>query len=165
MTSVYSGGLVYEFTEEPNHYGLVKINGDQSVKELHEFAPLQQVFKDVPIPTDDGGYRENIPQKSCPPKDTTFWKVEGEAIPDTPAGAEKFMQNGAGPGPGLGKDGKGSQWAGTASKTWSVPGGSKSNQDRSRKPSAGTNTRPSRIILALSGMAVLVHLARTLVEL
>jgi 1,3-beta-glucanosyltransferase GAS5 len=158
MTSVYSGGLVYEFTEEPNHYGLVKINGDQGLNELSEFAPLQQVFKDVPIPTDNGGYQEGVPKKSCPQKGTPFWRVEGEAIPDTPTGANKYMENGAGPGPGLGKDGKGSQWAGTASKTWSVPGGDELNRKSSGKPSSGTSKWPSRILLALSGMTALIHL-------
>jgi len=43
MTSVYSGGLVYEYSEEPNKFGLVSISGS-SVTELPDFAALQMLM-------------------------------------------------------------------------------------------------------------------------
>src|SRR5258708_24520329 len=120
MTSVYSGGLVYEFTQEENNYGLVMIPGG-SLTETVEFTSLKQVLEDVPVPPGDGGYREDIPKKPCP-NQGPFWTPKDETLPDTPAGAVKMMDEGAGPGPGL-KSTSSSQTAGTPSKTSSVPAG------------------------------------------
>lgn len=49
MSSVYSGGLVYEYSEEDSGYGLVKINGD-SVTENEDFTELMNQFKSNPSP-------------------------------------------------------------------------------------------------------------------
>lgn len=48
MTHVFSGGLIYEFSQEKNDYGLVEIkaNGDAQVNA--EFEALEEVFSEIP---------------------------------------------------------------------------------------------------------------------
>lgn len=111
MTSVYSGGLVYEYSQEESDYGLVEIGSD-SVKELPDFQALKAAFDETPAPSGDGGYRGSGEPSECPAQSST-WNVSSNALPSIPAPAVAFMEDGAGEGPGL--DGPGSQNAGTAS--------------------------------------------------
>ena len=114
MTSTYSGGLVYEYSQEESNYGLVKISGN-SVKELPDFQALMTAFKGTPNPSGDGGYQTNLKPADCPAKSDT-WSFDGDMLPSIPDGAKKFMTGGAGAGPGLkGNKGAGSQNAGGAS--------------------------------------------------
>lgn len=111
MTSVYSGGLVYEYSEGGNKYGLVTISGN-SVDEGPDFQALQTAYQATPNPTGDGGYNSTGGSSGCPAKSST-WDVSGDALPAIPSGAAKFMKSGAGKGPGL--TGAGSQNAGGVS--------------------------------------------------
>ena len=114
MTPVYSGGLVYEYSQEDSDYGLVQISGG-SVKELPDFATLQKALAGTPQPSGDGGYKTSNQPPQCPSKSDT-WSFSGDGLPSLPAGAQKFMTQGAGTGPGLkGNKGAGSQNAGGAS--------------------------------------------------
>lgn len=47
MTGVFSGGLVYEFTEEDNKYGLVKLDGD-TANVMNEYDSLVTAFTKAP---------------------------------------------------------------------------------------------------------------------
>jgi hypothetical protein len=114
MTSVYSGGLVYEYTVEPNGYGLVEVGSGGKIQPNDDFDRLKAAYKKTPVPASDGGFRSTTKASQCPPADDQ-WEVSGTGIPDTPEPAMKLMQKGAGTGPGL--SGEGSQWAGTGSKT------------------------------------------------
>lgn len=49
MTQALSGGLVYEYTQEDNDYGLVKVNSDGSVKLLIDYANLQTQFEKLDL--------------------------------------------------------------------------------------------------------------------
>lgn len=118
MTSVYSGGLVYEYAEEGNKYGLVTIKGS-TVTEGPDFAALQAAFKATPPPPGTGGYNATGGESGCPAKSST-WEVTGDALPAIPAGAAKMMKTGAGKGPGL--TGAGSQNAGGTSTGTATPG-------------------------------------------
>jgi hypothetical protein len=114
MSSVYSGGLVYEYSEEDSGYGLVKINGD-SVTENEDFTELMNQFKSNPSPEGDGGYKSDGSASPCPANSKT-WDVtafKDDELPAIPDGADKFMKDGAGKGPGL--QGDGSQNAGGGS--------------------------------------------------
>jgi len=114
MTGVYSGGLVYEYSEEGNGYGLVTISGT-TVTEETDFAALETAFANNKPPTGDGGYNANGQPANCPNTSTT-WEVTaftGENLPAMPSGATKYLKSGAGSGPGL--TGSGSQDAGGAS--------------------------------------------------
>lgn len=48
MIDVFSGGLVYEFTQEPNNYGLVKLEENGDVKLLKDFMSLKSQYDILP---------------------------------------------------------------------------------------------------------------------
>lgn len=47
MKQAFSGGLVYEFSEEPNNYGLVKILPNKDVQILGDFLQLKNQLSSV----------------------------------------------------------------------------------------------------------------------
>jgi hypothetical protein len=156
MTSVYSGGLVYEYTMAENKFGVVQIDGS-SVKELPEFATLAAAFKNNPAPSSNGGAQDNLPASACPaPSDT--WNVQNDTLPVMPDGAKKFFQNGAGSGPGIKTGDKGSQWAGTASVGWEKAGNSSSTSGTSRKKnSADSSHQIATSLVLVMGILVSAH--------
>jgi len=157
MTPVYSGGLVYEYTQEANRFGLVEIEGDK-VRELRDFATVQAAFKKSPAPTDDGGYKPDGKPSKCPEKSAN-WLVRNSSIPLMPTGAEKYMKNGAGPGVGLKAGDQGSQWAGKPSTGWTVAkDSSSSSSSESGKPkSSGSRDSP---VTAILGLALIMGIAQ-----
>ncbi|RCK59357.1 1,3-beta-glucanosyltransferase GAS4 [Candida viswanathii] len=48
MIDVFSGGLVYEYSQEPNNYGLVEIQPNGDVKILRDFVQLKKKFDTLP---------------------------------------------------------------------------------------------------------------------
>lgn len=118
MTSVYSGGLVYEYSEEGSGYGIVSIDGD-TVSTKTDFAAYSTALSKYPAPTGDGGFTSTTNSAACPSADSD-WLVSDTALPALPTAAEKYMTKGAGTGPGL--NGDGSQNAGTASSSDSSSG-------------------------------------------
>lgn len=113
MTGVFSGGLVYEYAQEENNYGLVEISGSSVSEVGSQMDDLEKALAGVQDPSDGGGYSTDNGPQDCPPQgdnwDTSPYS--GTQLPAMPTGAAKYMQNGAGKGPGLG--GSGSQEAGT----------------------------------------------------
>lgn len=103
MTGVYSGGLVYEYSEEGSKYGLVQIDGN-TVTELDDFTALQTALKNTPAPTGDGGYSKSGAASTCPAKSST-WDVSTDALPAIPDKAKEFFNKGAGTAVGLTGDG------------------------------------------------------------
>lgn len=113
MTGVYSGGLVYEYSQEPSDYGLVKIK-DNKLTELEDFDTLKKAFSQTSNPEGDGGFNKTGGSNPCPAKNAPNWDVNSEdVLPAMPEPAKKFFKNGAGEGPGF--SGPGSQSAGTPS--------------------------------------------------
>jgi hypothetical protein len=112
MTAVYSGGLVYEYSQEDSNYGLVKLSGN-SVSEMSDFTALKNAFAKTPAPSGDGGYKQNGSPSECPSKSST-WNVtiKADQLPAFPSQASTYLKSGAGSGPGL--KGAGSQNAGPA---------------------------------------------------
>ncbi|ODV98342.1 hypothetical protein PACTADRAFT_37235 [Pachysolen tannophilus NRRL Y-2460] len=51
MTGVFSGGLVYEFSQEPNNYGLVEIDEYGNARVRQDFEALKNQFKMVQNPS------------------------------------------------------------------------------------------------------------------
>ncbi|EEP75440.1 glycolipid-anchored surface protein 5 [Uncinocarpus reesii 1704] len=119
MTPVYSGGLVYEYTQEPSNYGLVDLGGDKP-KKLDDFDTLKKAFAGTKNPSGDGGYNSTGGANPCPKKNAPNWDVDDDALPAIPEPAKKYMKDGPGKGPGL--SGKGSQNAGTKSSGTATPG-------------------------------------------
>jgi hypothetical protein len=119
MTAVYSGGLVYEYSEEGSNYGLVEINGND-VTEKDDYTELKNALKKTPNPEGDGNYNSTGGANGCPAADPPNWDVSNDTLPAIPSPAKKFMTDGAGKGPGF--SGSGSQDKGTKSTGTATPG-------------------------------------------
>lgn len=113
MTGVYSGGLVYEYTQEEANYGLVTVSGS-TVTERPDFTALRSAYLNTTNPSGDGGYRSTGGASTCPPQAMPAWVVNSTDLPKIPEPAKKFFTAGAGAGPGN-KGTTGSQNSGTAS--------------------------------------------------
>lgn len=120
MTGVYSGGIVYEYSDESDNpgFGLVSIQGS-SVSKLSDFAAYSTALASHPAPTGDGGFTSTTNTQACPSVDSD-WLVSNTLLPAIPTGATKYMTQGAGKGPGL--SGAGSQNAGGTSTGDAQPG-------------------------------------------
>ncbi|ODV93395.1 hypothetical protein PACTADRAFT_46901 [Pachysolen tannophilus NRRL Y-2460] len=95
MSSVFSGGLVYEYSEESNDYGLVDIVSSTNVTKLTDFYNLKDEFEETDDPSGDGGYSDSYNYSTCPDWDVTT------TLPSMPEGAEKYLTSGAGTGEGF----------------------------------------------------------------
>lgn len=104
MTPVYSGGLVYEYSEESDNkgYGLVNIKSDTEVEDKDDFTALKKALNASPAPTGDGGYKTNGKPSKCPAK-SAQWDVDlkDDELPAMPSGVDEYFKNGAGKAPGL----------------------------------------------------------------
>lgn len=153
MTPVYSGGLVYEYSEEGSGYGLVNINGN-SVSETPDFDALKSALEENTV-SGDGGYKQNGSPSKCPAPSNT-WEVHefsGAELPAIPDGAVKYLQNGAGDGPGL--NGDGSQWATDgASDSTASPGSGEGGSSSSSSSSSGVSGLRPLAPFVLGGLAV-----------
>ncbi|KAL7931390.1 carbohydrate-binding module family 43 protein [Trichoderma chlorosporum] len=82
MTAVLSGGIVYEYFEETNDYGLVQISGNSATK-LKDFTALQQQIQAVNIQgVEMASYNPSNQPASCPTVNST-WQ-SSEKLPITP---------------------------------------------------------------------------------
>jgi hypothetical protein len=157
MTPVYSGGLVYEYSQEDANYGLVNIDGNQ-VEELDDFTALQKAYKATPPPSGDGGAKSSQSASRCPAQ-SAHWEVDdttGNYLPIMPAGAQKYFQNGAGKGPGNNGN-TGSQTAGTPSTGFAMSDGSTtSGSSSSSSKAAAANVRVPEMTVApfVAGLVV-----------
>lgn len=48
MVDVFSGGLIYEFTQEPNNYGLIQIEDNGNVQLLPDYFALKSQYQSIP---------------------------------------------------------------------------------------------------------------------
>ena len=85
MTGVFSGGIVYEYFEETNDYGLVSAIDDNSVSTLADFAPFSsQIHAVTPTIVTAAAYTPtNTAAQACPTVDST-WLVAASGLPPTP---------------------------------------------------------------------------------
>jgi hypothetical protein len=65
MSAVYSGGLMYEYSQEENDYGIVEIKNDK-VEKLDEFDLFKDALKKYPMPTGTGGASAETHSVDCP---------------------------------------------------------------------------------------------------
>ncbi|CAG8898769.1 unnamed protein product [Penicillium egyptiacum] len=119
MTPVYSGGLVYEYSEAGNKYGLAKIEGDK-VTTNKDYDALKKAFDATENPSGNGGYNSTGGASGCPKMQKPNWDVDSDSLPAMPAPAKKYLTEGAGKGEGF--KGKGSQNAGTKSSGTATQG-------------------------------------------
>ena len=137
MTGVYSGGLVYEYSEEGNNFGIVSISGS-TVTENNDFQALMQAFANTTNPQGDGGYNSTGGASGCPAYESVNWLVKSDALPAIPDPAKKYFTQGAGPGPGLA--GTGSQNSGTESAGTATAGSGQVTATSTYSGSSASNT-------------------------
>ncbi|EGW31162.1 uncharacterized protein SPAPADRAFT_63076 [Spathaspora passalidarum NRRL Y-27907] len=89
MSSVFSGGLVYEYSEEANNYGLVNLKGDKATPN-DDFENLKKQYENTKNPSGDGGFLDSNKPSDCP-ANSSDWKVTSD-LPDTPKGALKYLK-------------------------------------------------------------------------
>ncbi|KAK0613463.1 glycoside hydrolase family 72 protein [Immersiella caudata] len=164
MTSVYSGGLMFEYAMGPNAYGIVTIGDKQSdtVQQQSDFARFAEALAQHPAPSGKGGAKSSTHAMACPTKDAN-WLVDSTLLPAIPQGAKALMKSGAGTGPGL--DGPGSQNAGGTSTGDAKPGsGSATASPSSTKNAAGKPNARSvdKQPFAVAGLVILLTLSGTL---
>lgn len=148
MTGVYSGGLVYEYSNEASNYGLVEIDGSD-VKTLKDYDALKTAFQKTSNPTGDGNYNKTGGSNPCPAKNAPNWDVDAsDALPAIPVPAQKYLKNGAGKGQGF--DGKGSQNAGTPSTSSSTSSGSGSSSSSSSSSSTTSHGAAAGLVKPLT---------------
>lgn len=151
MSSVYSGGLMYEYSLEENDYGIVEIKNGK-VKKLDEFDMFKNALSQNPSPTGDGGASSSTHAVDCPPKDPD-WDVDPDYVPEMPKEAQKYMKQGAGGGPGL--NGPGSQTAGdSGTSTASTTGGQVSPTGSSSSDGGDGNSNDEGAAMSVHGMTV-----------
>ncbi|KAI1389998.1 glycoside hydrolase family 72 protein [Hypoxylon trugodes] len=165
MSSVYSGGLVYEYSrEEGDKFGIVELSGNSdSVKEDPDFSKLESALSKYPAPTGNGGFTSTTKSVACPTLDN-IWDLGdwGEsALPAMPEGAQKYMTDGAGKGPGL--KGDGSQNAGGTSTGTASPGSGSVTATASGHNGSGRPAPPMDMsVFVLTGVVAVFTLVGTL---
>lgn len=89
MTSVYSGGLMYEYTLEANGYGIAKISTteESAVQEQDGFSKFSEALAANPAPQGDGGFISTTNSVPCPTKDWN-WLVDTALLPAIPEKAK-----------------------------------------------------------------------------
>ncbi|KAF2827134.1 hypothetical protein CC86DRAFT_24411 [Ophiobolus disseminans] len=136
MTSVYSGGLAYEYTVEPNGYGIVQVGRDGKITPNADFDRLKAAYSRTNNPTGNGGFKENGSASQCP-EESDEWEVSSAALPALPRRAQAFMSNGPGNAPGLA--GLGSHFEGEASSGTATAGSGQAT----RTPTGGAGATGS----------------------
>ncbi|KAI0842564.1 glycoside hydrolase family 72 protein [Hypoxylon sp. FL0890] len=164
MTSVYSGGLMYEYSREGNGYGIVELSGDSdSVTDEPEFASFQSALKKYPAPSGDGGASKTTTSVACPTVDDV-WDLDEwgpSNLPAIPDAAVKYMSQGAGTGPGL--KGAGSQNAGGTSTGTASPGSGSVTATASSHNGSGRPAPPMDMsVFAIAGLVGAFTLVGTL---
>lgn len=96
MSESFSGGLVYEYTQEDNDYGLVKVNGDK-VTTLVDFDNLQKQFSklDMDRLTSAEVSQTSVKPETCSPDIITSGKfLDSWWMPPTPPKVTEYIKNG-----------------------------------------------------------------------
>ncbi|KAG0192228.1 1,3-beta-glucanosyltransferase gas1 [Apophysomyces sp. BC1034] len=92
MNNVWSGGVVYEWTQEKNNYGLVKIDEKGDAQMLEDYTHLQRALQQVNLPQKKMTESDKRPTSNCPAQSDT-WKASA-VLPPTPSeGACECMRN------------------------------------------------------------------------
>lgn len=143
MTSVYSGGLAYEFTIEENGYGIVELGSSGKAEPNDDFDRLAEQFAAHPAPNGTAGMKndDEVEHLECP-SESEDWPLETNNLPEIPEAAEEYIQDGAGEGPGLG--GVGSHWGQETSETsMDLSDGVTESDDTSNDAGGASNNNPS----------------------
>lgn len=86
MTPVFSGGIVYEYFQEDNNFGLVSVVDDSSVSTLADFGAFSsQIHSVSPSGVNSASYNPtNTASSSCPTVVPGTWDAASSPLPPTP---------------------------------------------------------------------------------
>lgn len=103
MNKVFSGGMIYEYTQGVNNYGLVSINSDGSAQLLEDFYTLKDRYAGLNFTAIQGmappGDSPSAPKCDSSIIDSSSGFTTDFAIPGVPAGAQNLIDNGVNPAP------------------------------------------------------------------
>ncbi|KAK4039143.1 Glucanosyltransferase-domain-containing protein [Parachaetomium inaequale] len=103
MTGVFSGGVVYEYTQEPNNYGLVQMNKDGSAKLMADFVSLQGQYGKLDFAKIQDQKPASSSTAKAPVCDSKLITTDGFSnnftLPVLPPGAQEIIDNGVKPAP------------------------------------------------------------------
>ncbi|KAK4189934.1 Glucanosyltransferase-domain-containing protein [Podospora australis] len=102
MTDAFSGGIVYEYTQEPNNYGLVNMTDDGPATLMKDFYTLTDQYKKLDFSKiqDTKVAANNNKAAVCSPKLITTKGFDSNfTLPVLPPGAQKIIDNGVSPKP------------------------------------------------------------------
>ncbi|GAP91036.1 putative glycolipid anchored surface protein [Rosellinia necatrix] len=99
MTGVFSGGIVYEWSQEDNNYGLVQVNKDDTVDLLSDFRTLQNQYAKLDFKAVQSV--KAVGKSITPPQcSESLIKEDGFnnnfTLPVPPPGVQKLIDNGIG---------------------------------------------------------------------
>ncbi|KAI1372278.1 glycoside hydrolase family 72 protein [Hypoxylon crocopeplum] len=102
MTGTFTGGVVYEWAQEKNNYGLAQCNDDETVDLLADYATLQNQYKKVDFSAVQSVKATGA--KVTPPTcKASLIKEDGFnnnfTLPAVPPGAQDIIDNGVSPKP------------------------------------------------------------------
>lgn len=159
MSSVYSGGLMFEYSTEENKFGIVKLDSDgETAQPSDEFELFKEALRKNPAPTGDGGATATAHAVQCPTSDSS-WNVDPSQVPAMPHGAEEYMKNGAGGGPGLTGGSQDAVDSGTSSGNSTDHAGHAGHASRKgAEDNAGSNGRGNMAAVAVTVLTFLLFL-------
>lgn len=97
MTGVFSGGLIYEYSQEPNDYGLVTLNDNDTVSIMIDYDHLRDQYNKLDVEQLE---RANSTATSLKAPDCAVSLLSGTnftrsfAIPARPEGVDDLINNG-----------------------------------------------------------------------
>jgi hypothetical protein len=96
FTGVFSGGMVYEFTEEPNNYGLVTTNSNGTVQLRTDYVNLQSQYNKIDLAklTAANSTATGRTAPSCSTITITSNITNSFEVPARPDGFDTLIQNG-----------------------------------------------------------------------
>ncbi|OMJ21985.1 Protein EPD1 [Smittium culicis] len=84
MKDLSSGGFLFEYSNEPNNYGIVDVSyGDPNVSQLPDYSTFKKMLANVsPKGVNINSYNPDLKPSSCPPS-SDKWLV-GDVVPPSP---------------------------------------------------------------------------------
>ncbi|KAK5636308.1 hypothetical protein RRF57_012020 [Xylaria bambusicola] len=80
MTEVFSGGIVYQWFQSENNFGLVQIDGDNVTPEPDFTSLMSQLAKVTPTSTASSAYTPSNTAPACPTNDSK-WAPKSSPLP------------------------------------------------------------------------------------